>query len=729
MREIDKLEKDITYQETLRSKLESDRVIDGKAYYESQKESIKLLEDEISKKHELVILQKQYYDARRKDLEASQFGEFITYDEHGHLQHTDAYYEKLADLMAQNGDSSAKYTAEEQYNMLVSWGFEDQMRYDTSGKEVDLKGGEGYATAVQAFWDKLQKWQDDIDELYDGFTEYQNDILDLESKFNEELQKIIDNQVSLENRIEKAIEDARQREIDEAKSQKDAIQKSSEQFIQGLTDSLDKERKMYEDTQSQNELNRMRRQLAILQRSGGSASQIRSLQQDIASREQDEYFNEQQNQIDTIQKASDAEIKKLEQQISIMEETLKYEKEHGLLWDQVYEVMNSTPQEIESFLLQNSKDLEGKSTLQIAEDLRTIKSEIEQWIGYRDDENNPIASEGAHNWNSYYTAAQSAYSLDEKNDATIINAAKAAYNETYERTGDENAAARAADEIFYKQFGDRPGAHAVAENTSTGNSSKDSGSSSKDSGGSGGDSNKGTLLISCYCNGKSIGGQKLTKSVGSYTPSYTEIINAVPNGYQYLSHTPKTVTISKNSEATIKVNCSIKLGSDKKVTGYVVSGVMNGDLITEKYANQSSDEARKKFRQKYPSGSIINIYAYKEGGLANYTGLAMVHGSPQDPEAFLNAEETHMWRDKILSGNSGSLTSMLIDFQDMVSGMVNSDSYSEIGVSGSGVNIENAVVNMNATIANDYDARRAANTVMDEMIRIARKTTAQQARR
>ena len=730
MREIDKLEKDITYQETLRSKLESDRVIDGKAYYESQKQSIKLLEDEIAKKHELVILQKQYYDARRKDLEASQFGEFITYDEHGHLQHTDAYYEKLADLMAQNGDSSAKYTAEEQYNMLVSWGFEDQMRYDTSGKEVDLKGGEGYAAAVQAFWDKLQKWQDDIDELYDGFTEYQNDVLDLESKFNEELQKIIDNQVSLENRIEKAIEDARQREIDEAKSQKDAIQKSSEQFIQGLTDSLDKERKMYEDTQSQNELNRMRRQLAILQRSGGSASQIRSLQQDIASREQDEYFNEQQNQIDAIQKASDAEIKKLEQQISIMEDTLKYEKEHGLLWNEVKDIMTWTPEEIESFLLENSKDLEGKSTLQIAEDLRTIKSEIEQWIGYRDDENNPIASEGAHNWNSYYTAAQSAYSLDEKNDATIINAAKAAYNETYERTGDENAAARAADEIFYKQFGDRPGAHAVAENTSIGSSSKNSGSSSKDSGGSGDNSNKGTLDISCYCNGKSIGGQKLTKPVGSYTPSYTEIINAVPDGYQYLSHTPKTVTISKNSDATIKVNCSIKLGSNKKITGYVVSGVMNGELITEKYADvPSSDAARKKFKQKYPFGNITNIYAYKKGGLANYTGLAMVHGTPQDPEAFLNAEETHMWRDKILSGNSGSLTSMLIDFQDMVSGMVSSDNYSEIGVSGSGVNIENAVVNMNATISNDYDARRAADTVMDEMIRIARKTTAQQARR
>jgi len=64
----------------------------------------------------------------------------------------------------------------------------------------------------------------------------------------------------------------------------------------------------------------------------------------------------------------------------------------------------------------------------------------------------------------------------------------------------------------------------------------------------------------------------------------------------------------------------------------------------------------------------------------------------------------------------------------MVSGMVNSESYSSIGT-GEGINIENAVVNMNATISNDYDARRAADNVMDEMVRIARKTTAQQARR
>jgi len=42
-------------------------------------------------------------------------------------------------------------------------------------------------------------------------------------------------------------------------------------------------------------LNKLRRQLAILQRSGGSASQIRELQNQITSQEQDAYFQAQQD--------------------------------------------------------------------------------------------------------------------------------------------------------------------------------------------------------------------------------------------------------------------------------------------------------------------------------------------------------------------------------------------------------------------------------------------------
>jgi len=56
LRRIKRLEEDISYQETLRGKIESDRIIDGTAYYNSQKKTLDLLDEEIQKKHELANL-------------------------------------------------------------------------------------------------------------------------------------------------------------------------------------------------------------------------------------------------------------------------------------------------------------------------------------------------------------------------------------------------------------------------------------------------------------------------------------------------------------------------------------------------------------------------------------------------------------------------------------------------------------------------------------------------
>jgi len=58
---------------------------------------------------------------------------------------------------------------------------------------------------------------------------------------------------------------------------------------------------MYQSQESQAELESKRRKLAILQRSGGSAAEINSLQKEIDNDAREEYFNKQQEQIDTIQ--------------------------------------------------------------------------------------------------------------------------------------------------------------------------------------------------------------------------------------------------------------------------------------------------------------------------------------------------------------------------------------------------------------------------------------------
>jgi len=56
--------------------------------------------------------------------------------------------------------------------MLKAWGFAADLKYDSSGKEIDMSKDEGYASAVQAFWDKVDGWKEELDDLYDGFQDY-----------------------------------------------------------------------------------------------------------------------------------------------------------------------------------------------------------------------------------------------------------------------------------------------------------------------------------------------------------------------------------------------------------------------------------------------------------------------------------------------------------------------------------------------------------------------------
>jgi hypothetical protein len=88
-----------------------------------------------------------------------------------------------------------------------------------------------------------------------------------------------------------------------------------------------------------------------------------------------------------------------------------------------------------------------------------------------------------------------------------------------------------------------------------------------------------------------------------------------------------------------------------------------------------------------------------------------------------------MWKDEILSGRKGSLTNSLVEFQTMVEAMTATGVTGKAATTCDSIVIEHAEVNMNATIANDYDARRAGQNALDEMIKIARKSTVQSVRR
>ena len=164
-------------------------------------------------------------------------------------------------------------------------------------------------------------------------------------------------------------------------------------------------------------------------------------------------------------------------------------------------------------------------------------------------------------------------------------------------------------------------------------------------------------------------------------------------------------------------------GSKFLVTAITEAGKSFAQTITAAQDYQ----AAALFKQQHPTYKILGVKRYAQGGLVDYTGLAMVHGSKNKPEAFLDAETTRMWKEDILGGRGTSLTSLLSEFNytlaDALSaGGINNDNKSVV--------IENAAVNLNIeSIANDYDARRAGEQALEEMLRIARKNSVQSLRR
>ena len=154
---------------------------------------------------------------------------------------------------------------------------------------MELTQAENEEGMMENFWAGVDGWMEELDGLYDSYHEAITNFEESTEKMNEILQEYIDNQLSVEQKLMQAIQDREQAEIDRIQDEKDALEEAAQSYIEGLNDALSKEQDMYSKNETNAETQRLQRQLAILQRSGGSTSEIKSLQDQIDSRLKDAY--------------------------------------------------------------------------------------------------------------------------------------------------------------------------------------------------------------------------------------------------------------------------------------------------------------------------------------------------------------------------------------------------------------------------------------------------------
>ena len=718
MRQIEKVEEQITYQQKLRENMRN-----GSDYIKSMEYELALLEKEQANYQLLAKLQKSYYEARRKDQEKSIYGKIFTYDSDGLMQYRDgAFRDALAKMEEQRTTGVMKYTNAQQKQILTNYLRAQGVSQKQINAELNYKV-DGTKVAndkewIENFWDKFDGWIEEMDSMYDSYTEYQTKVQEMIAEQNKILEEYRDLQLDLEGQLLQAVEDREQAIIDKLQDTYDAINESSQKYIDGLSDALSREQDMYNRNQENQELTQLQRRLAILQRSGGSGSEILSLQKQIEAQMQDRYFSEQQSQIDAIKEASDAQLEKLQQQIDIAQETLEYQKENGLFWAEVTSMMQQmTPTQLAEFIKANSQEMFGKSPLDVQTTMEKTLMDFEKWYELRN-------RFGA--FNEFYDnemtndVLQKKYGVNVK-DKDELTRARAIAKEAYQRYYTDEAFAK-----NYKSAEDAARAALLEEKnrkaTKTVNATNgvSTASSSSKSSADGVYHTREEVYKAWDAAMKEYNAGVNNRDLTKIQKAYKEL-KRIFNGY--------SAAMKASNKQLPKEYKSLNDLLSIQTGGHGYNYIYNGQIYSNDGFSSKAEAERTatqsiEYYVPVKDRNKIKVVAYDIGGMVDQTGPAIVHAK----EGVLTPEQVDQLR-KLTSSNTDSLQYKLAELQQQLASIAVPLTTIADNTNNS-VIIENATVEMNVqSIANDYDARRAGQQALEEMLKIARKTSVQSIRR
>ena len=735
LRQIEAIQDKINLLVAERNNLEAE--YNGEATLRNLRQQQSLLEKQRATQEQLMKYQRIQLERQKNEiLNDPVWNKFLTFDEStGAIQYTkgnELFGGKGAWEFLQDLD---QMSAKEQIAAINKLGYTAK---DKEGKQ--LTGEE----LVKHFVDAAKNIEEEYRNLDNTVRESETELENIDSNINEIEQTIRDNEMALEQNVFDTIVDAWEANIEALEEQKDLIEEANDAYVEGLREALDAERKAYEDEASVADREQLQRELSLLRRSGGSASEIADLEEQIDNALKDEYFKSQEDMIADIEEANKNQIELLEKQIQIEEETLEYQKENGVIWQQVATILSGTKESIMAFLSGSAPGFFAQSKNQQIDAL----NEWSYMVGlYKEDQFikntsaqtlNDMNSSDGKMWgytdmSGYYEKFSGSEMTDEERksaaDAYATEYAKLLSEGKTEEQAAEGARKVLRDRIDQYSTPDPEGGDIVQDSNQTSNGKKAIKVSISAADGHG----------KPYVKGPIYSGQQ-----------YSIYPNA-NSGYQFLKMTVDgTVSYSMNFKAgnkdmVIKVSYKkIEESGSGEETGMLPS--LHGYKIT--YVDRASNETKtKKSGRLYTSTAIaqregniaagdmglfnkdkykdVKITAYKTGGLVDYTGLAMVHGSSSKPEAFLNAEQTAQIKDALMlqtkDGLLSSLQDSLLQFQSTIDGTV-SGITSE--ANNSSINIQpGAVVIQVEELANNYDVEKLSNDVMNRMTAIAAKAT------
>ena len=122
--------------------------------------------------------------------------------------------------------------------------------------------------------------------------------------------------------------------------------------------------------------------------------------------------------------------------------------------------------------------------------------------------------------------------------------------------------------------------------------------------------------------------------------------------YQVLDGKKIGVAYASEADAKAALDRTITLARNSYNSAKTAYDATSSDKHASVSDKKAAEAKMKQFNDTYQATLRASVQAFRHGGYVNYTGLAMVHGSPNKPEAFLSAEDTELMRRFLDSGRS-----------------------------------------------------------------------------
>lgn len=266
--------------------------------------------------------------------------------------------QELEKLMKENEEwKDYAYFDPQLGQLLIDWEKIDALSGD-KGKEFD------------EYFDDLEEYYDRLVDAEDGQTDAINDLYDL-------IDDQRDQYLSIEERVMDAILTEAQQVIDRLSGINEAINDSNARLIESMQKSIDDERQLRENEDTEKEIADKQARLDLLSRdtSGTYATEIKELTKEIADMQEDYTDTLVDQAIQNLQDQYDLAADERERNIELLQNQKDFKEENGKYWGLALKILSGNETDLEAYLMMYDEEYKKASPEDQLKMLEEMKNE------------------------------------------------------------------------------------------------------------------------------------------------------------------------------------------------------------------------------------------------------------------------------------------------------------------------------------------------------------------